>query len=165
MDFRIAHDFDTDPQGFWDLFFDEKFEEDMFRKIGMKGRVVLERKDTGDRLVRTQRLEPDLPVPAWASSVVSSTGYTEYDVYDKAASKMDVRIEPAMMANRFKMGGVFSVEPLGPGRCRRTFAGEVKVSVMLIGGKIEQLMLDEMRKGYDRAAEVTREWLARRKNS
>jgi hypothetical protein len=165
MDFRFAHDFDIDPQGFWTLFFSEDFAEDMFKRTGMKNRKVLEYKDSGDRIVRTQRVEPDMPVPAWASAVVSSTAYTEYDVYDKAASKMDVRIEPGMMSNRFKMSGVFSVTPLGPGRCQRVFSGEVKVSVMLIGGKIEQYMIDEMRKGYDRAADVTREWITKKKQS
>jgi hypothetical protein len=163
MDFRISHDFDIDPQGFWELFFDEKFEEAMFKHIGMRSRTVKERRDTGDKLIRTQKLEPDMPVPSWAQSLITSTGYTEYDVFDKAASKMDVRIEPEVMQSRFKMGGVFSVTPLGPGRCQRTFVGDIKVSVMLVGGKIEQYMVDEMRKGYDRAAEITREWIARRK--
>ena len=39
---------------------------------------------------------------------------------------MDVKIDPAVMRDRFQLSGVFAVTPLGPGRCRREFSGEIK---------------------------------------
>ena len=163
MNFSFAHDFDIDPQGFWDLFFSKPYEEDLYKRLKIRTRTVLEHKDEGNLVRRTQRMEPELAVPSWAASVIKDTGYTEYDVLDKATSKMAVRIEPMLMKERFQMSSSFNVTPLGPRRCRREFAGEVKILVPLLGGRIEKLMIDQMREAYDTAAQVTREWVAKQK--
>jgi hypothetical protein len=163
MNFSFVHEFDIDPQGFWDLFFSEPYEEDLYKRLRMRSRTVLERKDEGNILKRTQRMEPPMNIPSWASSVVKETGYTEYDVLDKKASRMEVRIEPAMMKDRFHITSWFQVTPAGPGRCRREYAGEIKISVPLLGGKLEKLMVDQLREAYDTAAQVTREWVAKKK--
>lgn len=163
MNFSFVHEFDIDPQGFWELFFSEAYEADLYKRLKMKSRVVTERKDEGNILRRSQKMEPELAIPSWAASVIKETGYTEHDIYYKDRSSMDVRIEPAMMKDRFQFTGVFSVKPLGAGRCRREFTGEVKVSVMMIGGKIEKMMIDQMQTAYDEAARVTREWVAKKK--
>ena len=34
---------------------------------------------------------------------------------------------------------------------------------MMIGGKIEKMMIDQMQTAYDEAARVTREWVAKKK--
>ena len=77
---------------------------------------------------------------------------------------MNVQIEPAVMRDRFQLAGVFAVTPLGPGRCRREFSGELKVSIPLLGGKIEKFMVDQIRDGYDQAARITRDYLAKQKS-
>lgn len=159
MQFSFVHEFDVDPSGFWQMFFNEEYERELFKRLRMRTYVVLERKDAGNEYRRTLKLEPELAVPSWAQSVVKDTGYTEYDVLSRDRSTMDVRIEPQMMKERFNMRGTFKVTSLGAGRCRREFSGEVKISVPLLGGKIEKLMVDQMREGYDAAAEFTREWI------
>ena len=163
MNFSFAHEFDIEPQGFWDLFFSQPYEEELYKRLKMKTRTVLEHKDEGNLVRRTQRMEPELNIPSWATSVIKDTGYTEYDVMNKATSTMEVRIEPALMKDRFKMHSTFKVTPLGPGRCRREFAGELRISVPLLGGKIEKLMVEQLREAYDMAAQVTREWISKKK--
>ncbi len=164
MQFRFVHDFDVEPAGFWAMFFSEAFENELFRGLKMKTWKVLERREDGGKLHRTVKLEPDMAVPSWATSVVKETGYTEIDVFYRAESKMDVKIDPAVMRDRFQLQGVFAVTPLGPGRCRREFAGEIKVSVPLLGGRIEKFMVDQIRDGYDQAARITRDYLAKQKS-
>ena len=164
MQFRFVHDFDVEPAGFWEMFFSEAFENELFRGLKMKTWKVLERRDEASKLHRTVKIEPDMAVPSWATSVVKETGYTEIDVFHKADSKMDVKIDPAVMRDRFQLSGVFAVTPLGPGRCRREFSGEIKVSVPLLGGKIEKFMIDQIRDGYDQAARITRDYLAKQKS-
>ena len=100
MNFSFAHEFDIDPQGFWELFFSEAYEADLYKRLKMKSRVVTERKDEGNILRRSQKMEPELAIPSWAASVIKETGYTEHDIYYKDHSSMDVRIEPAMMKDR-----------------------------------------------------------------
>ena len=164
MQFRFVHDFDVEPPQFWEMFFSEAFETELFRGLKMRSWKVTDRRDEGAKLHRTVKLEPAMAVPSWASSVVKETGYTEIDVFLKSESKMHVQIEPAVMRDRFQLSGVFAVTPLGPGRCRREFAGEIKVSIPLLGGKIEKFMVDQIRDGYDQAAHITRDYLAKRKS-
>jgi hypothetical protein len=162
MQFSIVHDFDVEPAGFWALFFSEAFENELFRGLKMRSWDVFERREEGDKLFRKVKLEPDMSVPSWASSVIKETGYTEIDVFHKNDSKMDVTIVPAMLRDRFHLSGVFAVTPLGPGRCRREFKGEIRVSVPLLGGKIEKFMLEQIRNGYEQAAVITRHQLSRK---
>ena len=163
MHFSFTHDFDVAPKAYWDLFWSDGYSEDLYRQLGMRSRVVLEQKDEGATIRRAQKMEPDFPVPAWAAAAIKSTAYTEHDLYHKDRSAMDVRIEPALMAERFQMSGVYAVTPLPDGRCRREFRGEVKIAVPLLGGKIEKMMIDQLRDAYETTARVTREWVQRSK--
>jgi hypothetical protein len=78
---------------------------------------------------------------------------------------MEVIIEPAVMTSKFDMKASFTLSPVGEGRCKRVFEGDVKVSIMIVGGQVEKYMIDEMRRSYDIATDVTRRWIAQRKAS
>ena len=161
--FKFDHDFDIDAKAYWDMFFTEPYNVDLYAALKMKDRKQLELKDEGKTIRRVVRLIPATEIPAIFRSVVSDMSYTEIDLMDKEKSSMDVKIEPSLMKDRFHMGGVYSVKPLGDNRCRRTFEGDVKVSIMLVGGKLEKFMVEEMRRSYEIAADVTRKFIAKLK--
>lgn len=163
--FRFAHDFDIDPQGYWEVFFDEAYNVELYKRTKIKNRQVISQTDDGKIMRRTQRLTPDQELPGFIKSIISDVTYTEIDVFNRERSEMEVRIEPAMMKNKFDFKAIYSVKPLGEGKCRRVFEGDSKVSVMLVGGQIEKYMIDEMRVSYDIAAKVTAEWIAKRKSA
>jgi len=161
MEFSFAHEFSIEPEGFWQLFFSEPYEKDLFRCLKMKSYTVVERRDEGRLYRRVLDLSPEMAVPSWATNVVRETRYREHDVFHRDRSAMDITIEPAVLKERFVMSGVFKVTPLPGGRCRREFSGEIRILVPLIGGKIEKFLVDRMREGYDAAAALTRDWIAR----
>jgi hypothetical protein len=163
MHFRFEHEFDTDPKSYWDLFFSSDYTEDLYRQLRMKSHKILEQKEEGNVLRRTVHMQPAQEVPAVFKSVIKDTSYTEYDLFHRDRSAMDVTIEPGLMKDKFETRGVYSVLPAGEGRCRRVFEGDVKVSIMLVGGKIEKYIVDEMRASYEVATRVTREWIQKRK--
>ncbi len=163
MHFRIEHEFEIDAKAYWDLFFSSDYTEDLYRSLKMRDWEILEQQDDGKTLRRKVKMTPAQQVPAIFQSVIKDTGYTEHDVFHRERSSMDVTIEPAIMKNKFDMRGVYSVQPLGEGRCKRVWEGDVKVSVMLIGGQIEKYMVDEMKSSYDIATQVTRRWIDKRK--
>lgn len=161
MNFAFTHDFDTEPAGFWQLFFSDAYEQELFRRLKMRSYRVLERCEEGSRYRRVLEFVPEMEFPSWAQSVVRETGYREHDLFHRDHSVMDVVIEPQAMKERFAMAGVFKVTPLGNGRSRREFSGEVRMAVPLLGGKIEKFLVERMRDGYEAAAALTREWIAR----
>jgi hypothetical protein len=164
MNFSFVHEFDIDVAAYWKLFLSEPFSVDLFKELKMKEYKVLKQTDDGKVFHREQSCEPTTPVPAFLQSIVKSTGYTEIDNLVWADNVMDVAIETAMFKDRFSMHGKYIVTPLDGGkRCRREFRGEVKVTVPLLGGKIEKYMMEQMRDAYDVAAQVTRRWIDKQK--
>jgi hypothetical protein len=160
MNFNFSHDFDIDVANYWKIFLSPEFNKDMFGELKMKDYTVLEQKDDGKTMHRVQQCEPSTPIPGFLQSIVKSTGYTEVDTLEWATNIMDIKIETAMFKDRFHMAGKYIVTPLdGGARCRREFKGEVRVSVPLLGGKIEKFMMEQMRDSYEIAAKVTRRWI------
>lgn len=165
MNFSFVHEFDIDPAGYWKIFLSPEFNKEMFSELKMKEYKVLEQEDDGKHFHRVQALEPSTPIPSFLQSVVKSTGYTEIDDLDWATGVMKVKIETQMFKDRFHMAGDYVVSPLDGGkRCRREFKGEVKVSMALIGGRVEKYMMEQLRDSYDIAAQVTRRWIAKQKS-
>ena len=160
MNFSFVHEFETDPASYWKLFLSPEFNKDMFGELKMKKYEVVEQTDDGKTFHRKQVCEPSTPIPSFLASVVKSTGYTEIDDMEWGTNKMRIKIETAMFKDRFTMHGDYLVTPLDGGkRCRREFKGEVKVSMPLIGGRIEKFMMEQLRDSYDIAARVTRRWI------
>ena len=166
MNFNFSHEFDIDPQTYWKIFLSEEFNRDMFlNDLKMRKYQVQELQDDGKKMHRVQSLEPSTPIPGFLQSIIKSTGYTEIDDLDYATNVMKVKIETAMFKDKFAMHGDYVLTPLDGGqRCRREFKGEVKVSVPLIGGKIEKFMMEQMRDSYDLAARCTRKWIDKYKS-
>ncbi len=161
MQFSFVHDFDIDVANYWRIFLSEPFNVDMFKQLNMKEYKVLERTDDGKVFHRVQSLEPNVKIPAFVSAMISSTAYIETDHLVWSTNSMDISIEYPRLRDRFSMKGQYIVAPLGDKRCRREFRGEIKVSAPLVGGKIEKYIMEQMRDSYDKASQVTRDWIAK----
>lgn len=165
MNFSFVHEFDIDAESYWKLFLAPDFNKDLFGELKMKEYKVLKQEDDGKHFHREQQCEPSTPIPSFLQSVVKSAGYTEIDDMDWGSNKMTIKIETGMFKDRFNMYGDYLVTPLDGGkRCRREFKGEVKVSMPLIGGRIEKFMMEQLRDSYDIAARVTRRWIEKQKS-
>lgn len=165
MNFSFVHEFDIDPASYWKLFLSPEFNRDLFAELKMKSYQVLEERDDGKHFHRVQKVDPSTPIPSFLQSMVKSAGYTETDDLDWGSQVMHIKIEPDMFKDRFHMGGQYVVTPLDGGqRCRREFKGEVKVSIPLIGGRVERFTMEQLRDSYEQAARVTRRWIDREKS-
>ena len=164
--FAISHDFDIDVAGYWKIFLSDEFSKEMFADLKMRSYQILKKEDDGKRFVRVQKLDPTSPIPGFLTKILKSTEYTEYDDLVWETNTMKVDIKPSMLSDRFDMKGDYTVSPLDGGkRCRRDFKGNVKVSIPLIGGRIETYMIDEMKRNYDLAAATTRRWIEKAKQN
>ncbi len=163
LHYRFEHEFDCDPKTFWDFFFTEDYNAEVYQALRMVERKMLEFKDEGPTIRRSQRFKPAVSLPSVLQKVIPDSSYTERNVFHKDKSAMDVVIEPVAMASKFDMRGTFTVTPAGEGRCKRVFEGDVKVSIMLVGGQVEKFMVEQMKTSYEIATKVTRDFIAKRK--
>ncbi|MBI4510381.1 MAG: DUF2505 family protein [Deltaproteobacteria bacterium] len=158
--FEIIHEFAADPASFWKLLFSEDYNRELYRRIHVKDRRMLVWNETDETLHFVCQYSPERDLPSFAKKIVGGNlGYTETSTLDKRSNIMDVRIEPSLMPERFKMSGVFKVEPLGPSRVRRTFSGSLHIDFPMFGRKAEEIILANIMEGYVESAKLMHEWL------
>ncbi|MFI9813085.1 DUF2505 domain-containing protein [Saccharothrix variisporea] len=61
-----------------------------------------------------------------------------------------------------RLDGTFTVADAAGGGSELTLVGQVKVSIPLMGGKLESLIVEQVALLLDKESEFTAEWLARR---
>lgn len=161
MKYQLLHEFPISAQGFWDLFFSKEYNDELYRQLPIQSHQLIEQTASPDgmRVRRVQRLVPKTPLPAWAQSVIKDLSYLEHDDCDKIASRMTVRIEPASMKERFHWQGLYTVTPLGDHRCKREYTGEFRISMALLGGKLESLLLQQLEESERITIRVTEAWI------
>jgi Protein of unknown function (DUF2505) len=161
-DFSITHEFETDPEGFWRVYLESAFQNEMYGSVGMK-RSEVRRDDLGDRLVIVASYVAERQLPAVVRSVLGGKqlGYTETVTFHRARGEAEQQIVMNVMTDRIRFGGTIRLERLGDDHIRRTYAGAINVDIPLVGKKIEQSTVTEMKRTHEDAAKVTRAWLAK----
>jgi hypothetical protein len=164
MKYTIEDTFEVSAPEYWSVFFDDQYCAKLWPALDIKCEVLsMERTGEGDatEIRREQRLTPNRELPALIQKFVKGGfSYLEKNHYKAKDSAMRTTNTPSFMADKITTVGLYRVEPLGASRCKRIWEGEVDVSIPLVGGKIEKLLVDEVRESYRKATEFTRKWHA-----
>ncbi len=160
-DFSIVHEFDTDAETFWRVFFDEHHAAAFYGSIGVV-RTELRRDEDDDSLVVIARYSSERQLPGFVRKILGNRelGYVETLTYRKREGYAAQHVEPSIAAERTRFSGRIAVEPVAAGRIRRRYDGRLSIAIPLVGGRIERATIDDMTRAHQRAAEVTRAWLA-----
>jgi hypothetical protein len=86
-------------------------------------------------------------------------GFVERIEWRRGETRLALAVEPSIMAKRTHFSSTLEVEALGAERSRRVFAGSIAVDVPLVGRRIEQGAIRDMRRIHDLAADLMRERL------
>jgi hypothetical protein len=159
--FLIVHEFDGTPADFWGLFFRDDYNRAFYGSVDVE-LEVLEDTRTGGRIDRTVRYRSTKePIALVKPFLPGGLGYVERSQFDSATGRFEHAIEPNAMGDRAEIRGAITVEPIAPGRIRRTYEGTVSIKVPLLGARFEAGAIEQMKKTNDTAAAVTAEWLAK----
>jgi hypothetical protein len=160
--FAITHEFAATPEEFWKVFLHEPYNVELYDRIGVRERKMVDRSEDAETVKWALRIMPKRDLPTVVKKIVGGDlGYTEISTYYKGKNYIDVRVEPTLMKERTKIKGTYTVKPIGERRLSRTFEGDVAVDIPLVGRRVEAVVLDDLRRSYEVAALVTAEWLAR----
>ncbi|HET6585567.1 MAG TPA: DUF2505 domain-containing protein [Nannocystaceae bacterium] len=164
MKYRIEDTFDVSAERYWATFFDEEFNRALWKELDIEWEPLeLDRKGEGADLVvtRRQRLTPKREMPAIiAKFVKGKLSYVEHNVFTASNNTMKTTTTPSFMADKIDTNGVFRIEVVGPDKVNRVWDGNCEVSIPLVGGKVEKLLVDEVRESYRKATAFTRKWHA-----
>lgn len=163
MEYTIEDTFDVSAPRFWEIFFDEAFNAALWPALDIDCQVLkFERTGEGQalRIHRELRLTPKRELPRALQSIVSSTiSYVETDDFDASTQRMKTRTTPNFMADRIDNHGEFRLDVLGPDRVKRVWAGTCVAKVPLMGGRIENFLVDQIRDSYRETTVFTRNWI------
>lgn len=163
MRYTISDDFETSLEHYWQVFFDDAYNAELYKRLRV-GREVLDvqKEGEGESLVirRKVKLSPQREVPALVAKFVKGAiTYTEQGVFTARTNTLEIVTIPGFMADQLTTRGTYKVQSLGPNKVRRTWDGEISCKIPLLGGKVEKHIVEEVTQSYRDTTEFTRKWL------
>lgn len=157
--FHIEHELPASAERVWALVVSDEFNSELYRRVEVDRELVSEREEDGlvRRVVRsTSRRQ----LPAFVKKLLGGDlGFVERIEWRRGETRLALAVEPSIMAKRTRFASTVAVEPLGPERSRRVFAGSIAVDVPLVGRRIEEGAVRDMRRIHDLAVEMMRDRL------
>jgi len=164
MEYTIEDTFDVSAAVFWDVFFSEAFNAALWPVLNIDWQL-LRFESAGEGPSRTihreARLTPKREVPRMLRSLVdSSISYVEKNDFQAATSAMKTVVVPSFMADRIDNRGVFRLEILGPTQVKRVWEGQCTAKVPLLGKRVEEFLVEQIRESYEKTTAFMRKWFA-----
>ncbi len=159
---HLSHLYDCAEEKFWELFFDDAFNERLFRQ-GLQFPVYeqLSYEETETEIRRLTHVVPKVgQLPAALKKLVGEqVGYRERGLFDKRTRRFAIDIIADRAPDRLTVRGVLRCEPGDDGKCRRVFDATVEARVFGVGGLLEKRIIDDLRASYDGTAEYANRYL------
>ncbi len=163
IEYEIVDEFPTTPEKYWEMFFSEAYNEALWNHLDIQREVIeFKREGEGDSEVirRVQKLTPRRDVPSALRKLVrDAISYEERNVWRRKDNAMEVVTTPNFFADKFTAKGVYRLEPIGADKLRRIWKASCECRVPLVGGKVEQHVVDEVKRSYQATTIFTRDWI------
>ena len=157
--FHIEHELFASADRVWALVVSDEFNADLYRRVNVDRELVSEREEAGvvRRVVRsTSRRQ----LPGFVKKLIGGDlGFLEQIEWRRGETRLALAVEPSLMARRTRFASTVAVEPLAADRSRRVFAGSIAVDLPLVGRRIEEGAVRDMRRIHDLAVQMMRERL------
>lgn len=166
MKVSVRHTLDCTPETYWTrVFFDRDYNETMFLKdMQFPAYEIVELKPGPDRVERRVKVTPPQKAPELIRKLVSGTiSYEEVGTWTKADGIYRFNTLTSIMPDKIKVVGTIRAEPSGPDKMVRCSEMDVTVNILLVGGKVEKFLADELQANWNASAGFTNRWLAEHK--
>ncbi len=159
MKFELRHSYPAPAKIVWEQLFSEPYEQAV-RAVSQIEREVLEDTVKGGARVRRMRIHSGRELPAIAQKIVGSSrlSYEMEERYDPSRPYITwSAFAPSLGEKARCMGSYEFIDR--PGGCERLVKGDVTVSIPLVGGKIESVIVEEFKGAYERAYAFGLQWV------
>jgi uncharacterized protein DUF2505 len=154
----LRHELACSPETYWDCVLDPEYNHQLFIGVLRFERydVTLQR-DLGDHVQRQVRAEASrVGVPGFLQKALP---YIEEGDLDRNRSLYSFRTINESMGERVKIHGYMHCAELGPHRCLRTTEIHIQVTMLGVGGFVENRLEHDLKKSYDVSADFTNRWV------
>lgn len=157
--FHIEHELPASAERVWALVVSDEFNSELYRRVEVDRELVSEREEDGvvRRVVRsTSRRQ----LPGFVKKLIGGDlGFVERIEWRRGETRLALAVEPSLMTRRTRFTSTVAVEPLAGDRSLRVFAGSIAVDLPLVGRRIEEGAVRDMRRIHDLAVEMMRDRL------
>ncbi len=163
----VRHELDCSVEDYWNkCVFNAEFNQVLYvERLHFSAFVLVEQNDIGTLRTKKAKMEPPLTsVPAGVKKVLGDRlSYFEDGAYDRTTGRYKCAITPSTFAEKTNVEAELWAEPSPSGdanKCVRFARVKVEVKVFVIGGKVEEKIMHDLRGSYDAEAAFVREWIA-----
>ena len=158
-DFILRHEIECDEETYWfKCVFNDEYNERLYLKeLRFPKYDQVKYEDDGKiihRIVRGEPLLPPLPGPV-KKVIGEGPAYSEDGSFDRATRHYVFKATPNSLGDKAKTQGDMSVEVLGDKRIARVAKLHVEVKVFMVGGLIEDQIINSLKTSYEKAAAFT----------
>jgi Protein of unknown function (DUF2505) len=158
QDFVLRHEMNCDEETYWwKCVFDKDYNELLYKELRFPRYELLHYEDDGKVVRRKALVQPLLPpLPGPVKKVIGDgLAYTEEGTFDRAVGRYIFTATPNALGEKATTEGNMFVEKLGDKRIARVAKMHVEVRVFMVGGLIEDQIMNSMRASYEKAAAFT----------
>lgn len=160
---NLRHEIDTDEDTYWwKIVFDEGFNKKLYEEhLKFPGWKILEQKEDDAKLTRRVQVDPQVGnVPGPVKKVIGDKlSYVEEGSFDKKTKRYSFKVHPSTMADKTKITGELWVEKLGDKKIARLCRIDVEVKVFMVGGMVEDRIIQDLRVSYDQGMTYTNDYI------
>lgn len=150
--FQMKHEMDMTAEKFWELFFNNDLQKEIFKDLGFPQWEILEFKDGDKETVRVVKAQPKLDLPGAVAKLLGpGFGYTEKGTYDKGSKVYKFVITPSQLADKLRNEGTVRIEAKGD-KCLRIVDITMEAKIFGVGGMIEKTFEKQTREGWEQSA-------------
>lgn len=159
----MEHEIHCPPERIWALYFDEDFNQQMYREgLGFPACKITRRDDDGEILRWGLAMTPKINMPRAVAKIVGDkVGYTEEGEWIRAQNIYKFRIVLAAFGDKVRLAGTMRFVAHGEGRCKRLVEFEAEAKIFGVGKLIEKTAADNTLSGWADSARFINGYLAR----
>lgn len=159
MRFEHTNTYDSPVEEVRAMLLDAGFREEVCTYIrAVEHDVTVDDTTPGTTTVRVKQTQVPRKIPSFAQKLVGDTveivQEETWTAPDAAGFAMEIPGKPGHLR------GQISLRPTATG-CDEVFSGDLKVNIPLVGGKLEGVIGDLLKKALTAEGHVGREWLSR----
>ena len=150
VQFKVDHRLEgITVEGYEKLHFDEAFNQALCADVKFVRTLVKKEIESG--ILRTEALiSPVQKIPGSVATLlgVERLEHQEWVEYEMGSHKGTWKIQPALFADTFIVGGEFEFHADGENAVRRIYSGNIEVRLAFVGGFVEIIIVAEVEKSY-----------------
>lgn len=160
MHFEFRHRFPVSADALWALLRDDAYQDEANQEANVRKDVLEEREDLGVRFKRIRVFPQRALPPAMARALgTDSLSYVQEQRWRDDKKLMNWVVIPDVMASRVHCKGDYRISDRGRGECERLITGEIRISVPVVGSRMEKKTVEDLRGSYDATAVLMRRWI------